>query len=278
MNTISIITFNILAHVFSSPAWYPEGININLLDREMRLASTSKFIKGMMLVTSIFCLQEVNKTEYNKLVEILGSDFYSHIVYHDKTYWSEWIIGPREYEPHGNALFIKKSEFKNVEFNGLSLLTGNYSATCSCVHIQSRKKIRLINVHFNTSLVDQNDCNDAGRYTEINALLNQIPDPDERTVDLIVGDMNCNPSDTFWKQGFSNALISIGQIGHTYPSTPSSADFNMIDHIMCRNATPFYGHIFDFGIMNETDETVRIEECLKICGSDHFPVKAMINL
>jgi hypothetical protein len=81
--------------------------------------------------------------------------------------------------------------------------------------------------------------------------------------------------------GFVDVLDSVGNREWTHPWHDSyymSARWGIIDHVLVRNGTPLAGDVVDSGVWSIDDEVARIEANFQRIGSDHFPVKASLQV
>ena len=109
--SINVITFNILAPCWASPSYYP-ATTLSYLDRGYRRGQIINFLLSQPQA-DVITLQEVTQIEFgfisNKLKNYTG-----FMSFHAPTYWSNWITEDPPWEPNGNAIFLKKSRFKNI--------------------------------------------------------------------------------------------------------------------------------------------------------------------
>merc|ERR1719478_1844508 len=71
----------------------------------------------------VFCLQEVQRSEYEILSTTLKDRYHGFFAKHEKDLWRKWTATGDKYEDHGNAFFVRKGHFPGftVEFSALEL-------------------------------------------------------------------------------------------------------------------------------------------------------------
>lgn len=277
---IKVITFNILAPCWADPAIYPE-MSRPYLERSYRRDKIIQFLNSHP-EADIFALQEVTAIEFGYLNQALSTNYVGFQSFHASTYWSQYITQDPPWEPNGNALFIKKSAFKNISFSDVALSDdGNHATLAQVTHKLSKKNMRILSIHLDSDRA-------YNREREFQGALALLPKTSTK-IDFIAGDFNIDPTkstlqEDIAKGGFRNILAEMGVNEVTSPYLSryyANSVYGPIDAVLVRNAEPFAAKVFDFGLFtlypNKTDEAARITANLQICGSDHFPVTASVQ-
>lgn len=278
-NTLKVITFNILAPCWASPSYYPTKA-LPYLPRELRRAKIIAFLKNNP-TADVFTLAEVTKVEFDYIKDALSNNYVGFQSFHAPTYWSNWITIDPPWEPNGNAMFLKKGVFTNIQFSDISLSDdGNHATYAEAIHKSTNKKLRIASVHLDSD-------HSYNREREFNALLSFMPFL-ENTTDIIAGDFNVDIEratlqQDILKAGFTNILAALGNHELTSPYSSTyykRAVWGVIDVVLARNAVPLDGNVFSFGLYQQypNDEDSRIATNMNICGSDHFPVGATVQI
>ena len=272
---LRILSFNILASIYSHQDYYPDGLG-DLLDISYRKSKICGYIsKGRY---DIIGLQEVTDEIYQNIKECLGDSYISMFYPHNMEYWKEWIPNEYSYIPNGNAIFLKRDNFKLVLWEDISLETGNHAVAAYTQHIESGNQIRILNIHLEGDDEDQ-------RVKEYNDLLNTLKE-DAKTIDIVLGDFNSGIIDDISKITYENNFIPDNNKIHTFSIISSDKTKNPIDHIIYRspNISKFSIHIdkeiWDLYPFNNNEEDKymkeRCEECLARYGSDHIPLMGLL--
>lgn len=279
-DTIKVVSFNILAPCWADPNIYPAEA-LPFLDREYRRAKIIQFLNDNQ-DADVFALQEVTAVEFGFLNNTLSGKYVGFQSFHAPTYWSQYITQTPPWEPNGNALFVKKSTFKNCTFSDVPLSDdGNHATFAQATHASSNKKVRILSVHLDSDYA-------YNREREFQAALDLMPKSSSK-LDIIAGDFNIditksNLQKDIDKARFVNVLAAKGITGVTSPYTTkyyANSVFGPIDSVLARNATALDAKIVDFGLMtlypNKDDENTRVAANFQKCGSDHFPVTGTIQ-
>lgn len=280
---IKIVSFNILAPPWAKPSSYPESSE-PYLDRELRRVSIIDVLNSLKGSSDVIALQEITPIEFGYIKSAL-KDFVAIQVNHDPDYWSQYITDNPPWEPNGNALFLKKSTFKNVSFSDVPLSTsGNHGAYAEAKLKANNQQVKIFSVHFDSD-------HGGNRKKEMEAAVAHIGAA-SNSIDIIAGDFNSSPqqgnySNLLELQGYIDVLAAIGNTEITTPYTTqysSSNNFGIIDHVMVRNAQPIAGDVIDNNLFTiypdgpaHANEEPRITANLQITGSDHFPVWGSIE-
>ena len=270
MNTsykLTILSFNCLAPCYAQPKWYyPENeVKLDKIYRRERIIKllTRDYHNNSKLKLyeqpDIISLQEVTddtieiingitynrEGEYKYFKSVLENDYYCKFYPHDKTYWESYFssdpTSPYAYIKNGNALFLKKKSFSEpIWFDKSNSLSGNHSVYAETIHLNSGKKLRINNVHFDSDV-------GGNRLKELESLLSFLVF-DNNIIDLIIGDFNASTEQANLKQllvdkKFTNILKFIqDELGYnvfeqTHPFTSQYNGNNVygpIDHILYR--------------------------------------------
>jgi len=293
---LNIVSFNVLNDIWLGPVkpngqynWYPD-IDPKLLEENRRWVPIFQFLQPLVNTTDVFVIQEVSAREFNITSRLLDR-FKGVWAKHDPEYWANQVKPPHTWEPNGQAIFMKRSTFNNIQTDDIALSnTGNHGAFASALHVASGKRMRFVGCHFD-------DGSENKRTREATAVVNYLETDRTNNIDFIVGDMNTGVVSTttgvgrpvfcnvFEPAGFIDVATYMNQVESTHPWNPyvtaenpdgdASYD-NDIDHITVRGATPCSFNVHNYDIMNGMDETERIADTAQRIGSDHFPLMASI--
>jgi len=275
---VQVLTLNVLAPIWAGAVWYPKDMDSSLLDREYRRARTQAFLREVRDQIDVVCLQEVNEAELPYYLAALGPEFEGAMAFNDPAFWSNWLVPEIPWEPNGTAAAVRKSGFADRHFEDLPLADdGNHAAVFEGRHRASGRTVRVQSVHLDS---DSN----SNRVEELRTLMLRYPSH-PGIVDVVCGDFNedtvtGSSAGIIKRDGYLDVLASVGNREATHPwSTTyySSVRWAVIDHVLVRNALPIGGDVMDFGLWSIADETDRIEEDLRVSGSDHFPVTATVG-
>ncbi len=144
-------------------------------------------------------------------------------------------------------------------------------------HKNTGASVRLVSVHLDSD-------NAETRRKELRSLLNTLPEK-ENTVDIIMGDFNCDFSACYNTNAasFTSLLPALGHKNYTsMPRYVRYENGGRLDHIIFRQGLPISGKVYHAGILkslpNPWQEDERLAACLRDIGSDHFPVLGTIGL
>lgn len=276
MTTLKIVSFNILAPCWADPNIYPQE-SLPFLNRISRRDTIINFL--LSTSADIIALQEVTLIEFGFIKDKL--DLYQGFQsFHSPSHWSKYITSNPPYEQNGNAIFLKKSVFKNIKFTDVLLdgANGNHAAVLLVDHKETNKNMRLLSVHLDSDHA-------YNRKIQLDAILKLIP-KNAGCVDIICGDFNIDVTKSNLQQDIikANFITGFDNLGPTSPYLGkyySNSVYGPIDAILVRNCVVSNAGIYNFGIFelypNKKDEVNRIIEGLKKCGSDHFPVSSVVT-
>lgn len=272
---IKVVTFNILAPCWADPSIYPEPSR-PFLDRTYRRERIIQFLLSNP-DADIFALQEVTAIEFGYINNALSNDYYGFQSFHSPTYWSQYITQNPPWEPNGNALFVKKSAFKNLNFSDVRLSNdGNHATFAQATHKSTNRRVRVLSIHLDSDYP-------YNREREFRAAL-ALLQKDPAITDIIAGDFNIDVTKSTLQQDilkadFHNILADIGVDEVTSPYLSyyyANSVFGPIDTVLVRNGQPIAAKVYDFDLFtlypNKKDESARITANFQKCGSDHFPV------
>jgi len=292
---VKVISFNVLAPCWASPQYYPAS-SVSKLPKGYRRGRIINFLKqAVSSGASIIALQEVQLEEYPYFYDELKSLFAGSLSLHDDNYWSSWITSDPPFGRNGNALFLRKDIFTNLQFTDKPLTNdGNHCVYATAQDILTKHNFRIASIHLDAD-------NSNKRNNELNAIFSAMP-PLVNTVDIVAGDFNAalssgNLSNLMRQHSFYNALDVAGIPEQTHPFTTSynrNTNWGPIDHIAYRNAAiggkiavsndgmpAIDNGVMDFNVWKlypsgATYEAERINKNFDNCGSDHFPVTSTL--
>ena len=278
---IKIITFNILAPCWASPSYYPPSSSI-YLDRVYRRGKIINFLKSRSSV-DVISLQEVTQIEYGFIKDALKKDYIGFQSLHAATYWNNWITENPPWEPNGNAVFLKKSRFTDINFQDIALSDdGNHAVYVQATDLNTNKKVRVAGIHLDSD-------HPYNRERELKALFD-VMSPVTDVTDIVAGDFNIDINYTNLQQDivkaeFINVLSSIGikNVTSPYSSTYyAHAKFGVIDNIIVRGGLAVDGVVNSNQLFelypNTKDEDPRVTKNMELTGSDHFSVEGTIKI
>jgi endonuclease/exonuclease/phosphatase family metal-dependent hydrolase len=270
--TLRVVAFNVLAPIWSSPVWYPPGMDAALLETGFRRARITAFLSSVAISADVVCLQEVQDSEFPVFMAALGADFEGAVAVNDPELWSNYLVGT-SWAPNGTAIAIRRSILSEApEFRDLPTYGGNHVSVVTGTHAESGRQLRAYSVHLDSERT-------SNRTKELRALFVDAS-PESGAIDVVCGDINedtiiGSASGLFDRAGFVDVLASAGRREATHPWSTTyynSTRWLVIDHILTRGATPVAGEVLDMGSSAIADEIERIEENFRRTGSDHYPI------
>lgn len=276
MSTLRIVSWNVLAAPWAAPAFYPDGMDPALLDRDRRADVVADRL--LELDGDVVCLQEVTPVDLARMLVRLGDRYDHHHVGNGRELWASWSTAEVPWEPNGTAVLWKHGELA-VDHRGRCDLSddGNVATTVELTH-RYGARVRVTSVHL--------DVDDAAlRRRQLSVALERWDAGDGR-VEVIAGDCNEDTrsedlAEMLGAHGFVDALTEVGATEPTHPyARPGDAweVLARIDHLIVRGATPGSARVHDFGTWALETPGDRIAELLRTAGSDHLPVTAGVTL
>jgi endonuclease/exonuclease/phosphatase family metal-dependent hydrolase len=276
---LGMVTFNVLAPVWAAPDWYPPEMDMSLLDAAYRRARITSFLASHAADTDIFCLQEVQESEFPAFLAAVGSGFAGAMSHNDRDWWSNWVVPEIPWAPNGTAIMVRRQAFSNLVFRDIALSgDGDHAELVEGVHRATGRRFRAASIHLDSD-------KEANRGREARSLMSQLP-PAAGAIDVVCGDFNEDSvtgtaGGVVKRAGFVDVLDAVG---NREPTHPWSSSFNgatrwaIIDHLTVRGAQPLSGDVLDFGGLSIPDELTRIESNFRTTGSDHYPVAGAAGL
>ena len=276
---LGMVTFNVLAPVWAAPDWYPPEMDMSLLDAADRRARITSFLASRAADTDVFCLQEVQESEFPAFLAAVGSGFAGAMSHNDRDWWSNWVVPEIPWAPNGTAIMVRRQAFSNLVFRDIALSgDGDHAELVEGVHRATGRRFRAASIHLDSD-------KEANRGREARSLMSQLP-PAAGAIDVVCGDFNEDSvtgtaGGVVKRAGFVDVLDAVG---NREPTHPWSSSFNgatrwaIIDHLTVRGAQPLSGDVLDFGGLSIPDELTRIESNFRTTGSDHYPVGGAAGL
>lgn len=324
---IQFLTFNVLAPVYADPAYYFPS-SIPLLQKESRRAKILQCLNIMRTTSDVIALEEVSvdtwdvidgvsylkEGEYKYFLAALEDEYYAFHCSHDKTYWSKYYDyldpqAPNAYVDTGIALFIRKSKFSNVDFQDISLGTGNHMVLAEA-DAPEGKRMRIAAIHFDSDV-------GGNRNLEFSHALTYMIS-DENVLNFMLGDFNAGFEHGTLKQEFAGSIFADTLItlektlninGLNKNTTPSTSKYTNapflrpIDHVIFEKnkvvpVTTLWTDALQYGFAGYTvngvidnrlfirlpelqgydgNEEERVNQTLTEFGSDHFPVVSTLT-
>ena len=276
---LGMVTFNVLAPVWAAPDWYPPEMDMSLLDAASRRARITSFLASRAADTDIFCLQEVQESEFPAFLAAVGGGFAGAMSHNDRDWWSNWVVPEIPWAPNGTAIMVRRQAFSNLAFRDIALSgDGDHAELVEGVHRATGRRFRAASIHLDSD-------KEANRGREARSLMSQLP-PAAGAIDVVCGDFNEDSvtgtaGGVVKRAGFVDVLDAVG---NREPTHPWSSSFNgatrwaIIDHLTVRGAQPLSGDVLDFGGLSIPDELTRIESNFRTTGSDHYPVGGAAGL
>jgi endonuclease/exonuclease/phosphatase family metal-dependent hydrolase len=268
---LTVVTFNVLAPVWASPVWYPEDMDMSLLDTEFRRARITAFLTSQAATTDVFCLQEVQESELPYFLAALGPRFTGFMSHNDREWWSAWVVPEIPWAPNGTAVIVKRKTLSGSFSDRALSGDGDHAEFFEGIHMPTGQPVRIASIHLDSDV-------ESNRGREARSLVDQLPAGSK--TDIVCGDANEDTETggvgkVLHAAGFADVLAAVG---NREPTHPWSSQYNgshrwgIIDHVLVRNGLPLSGDVFDFGVWSIGDEVTRIEANFRNTGSDHFPV------
>ena len=276
---LGMVTFNVLAPVWAAPDWYPPEMDMSLLDAAYRRARITSFLASRAADTDIFCLQEVQESEFPAFLAAVGGGFAGAMSHNDRDWWSNWVVPEIPWAPNGTAIMVRRQAFSNLVFRDIALSgDGDHAELVEGVHRATGRRFRAASIHLDSD-------KEAHRGREARSLMSPLP-PAAGAIDVVCGDFNEDSvtgtaGGVVKRAGFADVLDAVG---NREPTHPWSSSFNgatrwaIIDHLTVRGAQPLSGDVLDFGGLSIPDELTRIESNFRTTGSDHYPVAGAAGL
>ena len=289
---LKVLSFNILAPRAADPDDH-DPVNEPWLNIEHR---RKKILSVLNADYDIIGLQEVTHDtvvhcrgasyskagEYGHLTSLLEDNYHCGYVDHDVSYCAEWQrydpSSPYYYISNGNALFLKRTTFSEVQFFNLPLGGGNHAIGAQVWY--NGRRLYVVNLHLDS------DSDDA-RSTEFTAALSALQTADNV---LILGDHNAGTDidplhsiRTYY--GYADAFGS--RAVPTYPLTRKLSKRRPVDHILYRGpalrvqSTQTLGAKIWHHYPYQEDDAVqhfRLNAVLSQFGSDHLPITASFTV
>jgi len=276
---LGMVTFNVLAPVWAAPDWYPPDMDMSLLDAADRRARITAFLASRAASTDVFCLQEVQESEFPAFLAAVGSGFAGAMSHNDRDWWSDWVVPEIPWAPNGTAIMVRRQAFSNLVFRDIALSgDGDHAELVEGVHRATGRRFRAASIHLDSD-------KEANRGREASSLMSQLP-PAAGAIDVVCGDFNEDSvtgtaGGVVKRAGFVDVLDAVG---NREPTHPWSSKYNgatrwaIIDHLTVRGAQPLSCDVLDFGGLAIPDELTRIESNFRTTGSDHYPVGGAAGL
>jgi endonuclease/exonuclease/phosphatase family metal-dependent hydrolase len=243
------------------------------------------YVQQNMLHTDFLAYQETETTINAMLDAGLGSTYQTYHVFHDDTYWANWITEDPAFNRNGVSVAVNLNKYEMCTFTNCSLGTGNHAAVATCRNIAIQRWVRFVSVHFDSDTSSRRATESAAIVAWLNS------DTSNEYIDIIAGDYNADTDAGTMKNniinaGFVDVLRAVGIAENTSPWTGSGQN---IDHLCVRGlrTTPVSGLVHSNNLWNLypvqggptgqalTDQ--RITSHMNITGSDHFPIEATFN-
>lgn len=262
---LKLCTFNILAPCWAHPSYYPASSS-QYLDRIKRRESIINVLKYLSLSHDMIALQEIQYGEITYIREVMKQlDYDCFHIYHEDTYWKDYVRPDIPFVSNGVALFWKSKKISLISIDGNSFSNGGNRCIIGLFRL-NEKIFRVTCVHLDKEKNNK----------ELMAILDYL-NSSPSMVDIILGDFNHNinyePYSNILKTNkFTNLLNFLDRENITHP-------FGIIDHILVRNAIPDNGQVLDFGILQDgNNDQEKFNLMLQRIGSDHFVVSGSIML
>lgn len=275
--SLTIVSYNVLAPIWAAPRFYPDGMDLAVLDPIARRQARQALLRSIAF--DVACLQEVTESELAAVLVDLGPGYSGFLARNHEDYWSGWGTPELGWEPNGPAIVVRAAIAIDPAFADLEVsAAGNHAAVLDLNHRGSNVGLRIVSVHLDADAHET-------RLAELRALLRALPARAD-TVDIIAGDLNEGTAgtplgDALTAAGFVDVLEALGMSAPTHPVLRPGDDFAalaVIDHVLTRGGRPVGGRVIDSGVWAEASSPKRIETQLRVAGSDHLPVEARVAL
>jgi endonuclease/exonuclease/phosphatase family metal-dependent hydrolase len=277
---LDVVAYNVLAPIWAGPEWYPDDLDPAVLDAAARRTAVAAYLTSVRGTAEVVCLQEVQASELPTYAAALGDGFEGILARNDPSFWADWLTD-LPWQPNGTAVFVRTDAvsvgpegFEDLPLAG----TGNHAAVATGVHLATGQRLRIASVHLDSD-------SQVNRIREVESLLAAQPAA-SGTTDIVCGDVNEGTTigalkGRFARAGFVDVLAADGVEDPTHPFRDSynrSPRWGVIDHILVRGGVPVDGRVVDGGVWAIDANTARIEEAMRLLGSDHFPIEGTIAI
>ncbi len=275
MTDLDLVSWNVLAAPWAGPAWYPDGMDPEVLDRVVRADRVAARLRAM--APAVACLQETTPPDLAAIIERIGDGWESHTASNHPTFWTNWLGADTEWEPNGTAVVWDPSRLVAIDRGVIDL--ADHGNTATWVQFESLGgddvPLLVVSIHLDSD-------NPARRRTEVPALVDRVK---SHARVVIAGDYNedtltSDLVDELFALGFVDAA-ALGECREpTHPVASPRDDWKsvaIIDHVLVRGLTVERAAVHDVGTWPIELPAARLEELLRRTGSDHLAVSVRLQ-
>lgn len=268
VSTVRVVSWNVLAAPWASPAFYGPDLDPTLLDRDRRAELVGRALQE--LAPDVACLQETTPPDLARTLAVLGDGYDHRATGNARELWASWSTPELPWEPNGTAVLWRRDRFDAVDASALALSTDGNVATVVDLVGPEGAPWQVRSVHL--------DADDVARRRE------QLPvalgTPQSAAVTVVAGDCNedtaaADLAAMVAGAGFVDALTLLGATEPTHPYARPGDDWvalARLDHVLVRGAEATRAGVEDSGTWSVDAPGRRLEEHLRRTGSDHLPV------
>ena len=241
-DSLTVLSWNVLAAPWAAPAYYPAEMDTALLERGRRRDLVARQVAA--LGADLVCLQETTAVDLLAIVAALGGAYVAHSAPNGSELWASWATAELPWETNGTAVLWRPERFEAVETGALALSDdGNVATTFAARVAGTGTSVTARSVHLD---VDHPEL----RRAQLRVALGELT-----TADLVVVAGDCN-EDTIGTDleriaadlDFADALTAVGNTEPTHPLARPSDDYAplaRLDHVLVRGAVPVAGRVVD---------------------------------
>jgi endonuclease/exonuclease/phosphatase family metal-dependent hydrolase len=276
-SSLTVVSWNVLAAPWASPAYYPKEMDPSVLDRGTRRAAVAAQLAE--LDADLVCLQETTPIDLAAVVTLLGDGVVAHSAPNGRDLWASWTTDELPWEPNGTAVLWRRDRFDAVQTGALALSDdGNVATTFAARVAGTDLGVQALSVHLD---VDQPEL----RRAQLTVACGHV-EADSPVVTVVAGDCNEDTIGTdlggiIAAHGFTDTLGELGNTDPTHPlarPTDDYAPLARLDHVLVRGAPAATGRVVDAGVWAVDGPGDRMIEGIRRTGSDHFAVVATVAL
>ncbi len=268
VSTVRVVSWNVLAAPWASPAFYGPDLDSTILDRDARAELVGCALRE--LAPDLACLQETTPPDLARTLAVLGDGYDHRAAANGRDLWASWSTPELPWEPNGTAVLWRRDRFREADTAALELSTDGNVATVVDLTGPGGVPWLVRSVHL--------DADDAALRRE------QLPvalgPPGSAAVTIVAGDCNEDTAGAdlaaiVESTGFVDALTVLGATEPTHPYARPGDDWvalARLDHVLVRGAEPLRAGVEDSGTWSVDEPGPRLEEHLRRTGSDHLPV------
>jgi len=150
---LSITSWNILAPLWVHSDHFP-NVDPSVFTITSRRKSILRTLRDLN-TTDIFCLQEVQRSELENLMDLESMFDIFAFSWNEPTCWKNWLID-RVMEENGTIVLLRKNKFSNVEISRAVVSEDGNAVTLLKCHFNGAP-LFLVNSHLDTDCADRRE-------------------------------------------------------------------------------------------------------------------------